>query len=219
MNLFDIYKLLSDAYGKQHWWPADTAFEMMTGAILTQNTSWSNVEYAIANFGTDLTPEYILSCPLKELKIKIRPSGFYNQKALRLKYLAEWFAKYDYDIEKVKSKNPEKLRTELLKVNGIGNETADSILLYAFEKTYFVIDSYTKRIFTRLGFNLPDNYDEIRIYFESRIPRSVTLYNEYHALIVKLAKTHCKTFPICNKCPLEGICPMPAALDKSSPML
>jgi endonuclease-3 related protein len=206
-RLYEIYDLLFEAYGPQHWWPAESTFEMITGAILTQNTSWSNVEQAIANLGINLSPDFIASCPEDELNLIIRPTGFFRQKTGRLKGLAQWFMKYDCDADRIANENPEKIRTELLELNGVGYETADSIMLYAFDKPFFVVDTYTKRVFTRLGFHLPEAYDETRHYFESRLPYKSSLFNEFHALIVKHAKQYCKKHPICEGCPLDGICP------------
>ena len=206
-SLYEIYRMLFEAYGEQHWWPAESAFEMMTGAILTQNTSWSNVRRAIANFGDNLTPDFIIACPLQELRLIIRPSGFFNQKAVRLKGLAQWFKKYGCNVIIVNLKKPEKIRDELLSLDGVGCETADSIMLYAFGLPYFVIDAYTKRVFARLCFDMPETYDGIRRYFESRLPPDSALFNEFHALIVKHAKMHCKAQPACTGCPLERVCP------------
>lgn len=206
MNLKDIFEKLYKAYGPQHWWPAETPFEMMTGAILTQNTAWSNVEKAILNFGGRLSPEFVLGIDTEELAQIIRPSGFFNQKAQRLKHLAEWFKIYDFDIDRIKSLDPESIRQELLSISGVGPETADSIMLYAFDFPYFVVDAYTRRIFSRLGFELPDGYEEIRSLFENSLERDADLFGEYHALIVRLAKEHCKKVPDCSGCPLSDIC-------------
>ena len=218
-ELYDIYNMLYISYGMQYWWPADSVFEMMVGAILTQNTSWSNVERALNNFGSNLTPDYIINCQMEELCAIIRPSGFFNQKAPRLKSLAQWFKKYNYDIEQIKSENHEKIRNELLQINGVGYETADSIMLYAFDKPYLVIDAYTIRIFTRLGFDLPKDYESIRNYFENRLPYRNALFNEFHALVVKHAKLFCKTKPACEECSLKGVCSFHDTLDKSTAML
>jgi endonuclease-3 related protein len=217
--LKDIFRMLFGAYGEQHWWPAGSPFEMMTGAILTQNTSWSNVERAIANFGGALTPDFVIGCPLEELRLIVRPSGFFNQKAGRLKGLARWFKSYGCDVEAVNRNAPEKIRAELLSLGGVGRETADSIMLYAFGRPYFVIDAYTRRVFARLGCDLPETYEGIRDYFESRLPRDSALFNEFHALIVRHAKVRCKAQPDCPGCPLESACAFAAALDKTVPML
>jgi endonuclease-3 related protein len=205
-SIYDIYCMLFQAYGMQNWWPAESEFEMMAGAILTQNTSWSNVERALGNFGVNLTPEFIQGSSVEELGAIVRPSGFFNQKAVRLKGIAKWFEKYDFSVEAVKASPPEKIRNELLGLDGIGFETADSIMLYAFEKPYLVIDAYTVRVFTRLGFKLPGGYDETRQYFENKLPYKNALFNEFHALIVRHAKLYCKKQPCCAGCPLEDEC-------------
>ena len=219
ISLTQVYDRLFEAYGRQHWWPANSPFEMMVGAILTQNTAWTNVERAIANFGGRLSPEFILACPVEDLMAIIRPSGFFSQKAPRLKRLAQWFTSYGCDVAAVRRENPEKIRGELLALSGVGRETADSILLYAFAQPYFVVDAYTRRIFTRLGFPLPGAYDEVRFFFERALPRGGRLYNEYHALIVRHAKAHCKAKPACEGCPLKNACSAFAALDKTAGML
>ena len=206
-RLYEIYCILFETYGPQHWWPADSVFEMMAGAILTQNTAWVNVSRSLDNFGLNLTPEYVLNCPMDELAAIVKPSGYYNQKAARLKGLAAWFQKYGFDVERIKEEDPEKIRNELLALDGVGLETADSIMLYAFDKPYFVIDAYTKRIFSKLNYELPQGYEEIRHYFETRLPYRSALFNEYHALIIKLAKDHCKSRPDCKNCPLGHFCP------------
>lgn len=206
MNLMDIYQKLFAAFGEQHWWPAKTPFEMMTGAILTQNTAWSNVEKAIANFDDNLSPEFILEISQDELAEIIRPSGFFNQKAARLKTLAAWFKRYGCDIDRLRSQDPETIRRELLSLSGVGRETADSIMLYALAKPYFIVDAYTRRVFTRLGLSLPEDYDDVRNIVERSIPRDADLYGEFHALIVKLAKLNCKKKPNCEGCPLISSC-------------
>ena len=205
-DLHDIYATLFDAYGTQHWWPARTPFEMMVGAILTQNTAWTNVERAIAAFGENLTPSFILSCDEATLADIIRPSGYYNQKAKRLKTLAAWYTGYGADIARVRAADGEHLRAELLALNGVGHETAYSMLLYAFDKPYFVVDAYTRRLLSRLGYALPAQYDALRLMIEQALPRDLTLYNEFHALIVTHAKQHCKAKPSCSGCPLAVRC-------------
>ncbi|MDF2571309.1 MAG: pdg [Sporomusa sp.] len=205
-GLHELFYTLLHAYKKRHWWPAKTPFEMMVGAILTQNTTWTNVEKAIANFGDRLSPAFIAQVNCDELAQIIRSSGYYNQKAIKLKALTEWYGKYEYTIEKAAQINGELLRTELLSVKGIGRETADSILLYALHKPFFVIDTYTKRILYRLGYDIPAAYDDLRLKIEENLPRDVYLYNEFHALIVEHAKQHCKKKPSCEGCPVEAIC-------------
>lgn len=205
-DLMDVYQLLLEAYGPRHWWPAETPFEMMVGAILTQNTTWVNVEKAIRNMGKRLTSDYIASAPLEELGELIRSSGYFRQKAQRLKNLTEWYAQYTYDIEKARARKGEALRAELLAIKGIGPETADSILLYALDKLFFVIDAYTRRILERLGYTLPQTYDELRMVIEQNILADLTVYQEFHALLVEHAKRHCTKEPRCCACPVEGIC-------------
>ena len=155
-----IYKSLNKRYGNLNWWLADSPYEVMVGAVLTQNTNWGNVEKALANFvklGKTLTRELIEEMPPEELIEIIRPAGFFNQKTVYLKAVAAWFKKYNYGVDKVKSGNLEPLHKELLAVKGFGKETADSILLYAFNFPTFVIDAYTRRLLERLGMKSPKN--------------------------------------------------------------
>ena len=205
-GLVEIYDTLLHAYGQRHWWPAQTPFEMMVGAILTQNTTWLNVEKAIRNFGDRLSPEYIGSISNDELAQIIRPSGYYNQKAIKLKALTEWFGRYSYEVKQAMQMDGYFLRSELLAVKGVGPETADSILLYALNKPYFVVDAYTKRILYRLGYEIPNTYDGLRLKIEESIPQDICLYGEFHALIVEHAKRHCKKTPLCEACPVEAVC-------------
>ncbi|PKM77951.1 MAG: endonuclease [Firmicutes bacterium HGW-Firmicutes-15] len=205
-GLLEIYNTLLNAYGQRHWWPAKTPFEMMLGAILTQNTTWMNVEKAIRNFGELLSPEFISSISNDELAQLIRPSGYYNQKAIKLKAFTQWFERYSYDVEKAIQMNGQFLRTELLAVKGVGCETADSILLYALNKPFFVVDTYTKRILYRLGYDLPNTYDGLRLKIEESIPSDIYLYGEFHALFVEHGKRHCKKTPSCQACPVDAVC-------------
>ena len=204
-----IYEKLLAIYGPQHWWPADSPFEMMVGAILTQNTSWKNVETAIGNLKTHnmLDCELIASSNMQQLGEIIHASGFYMQKA---RYLQQ-FSLFYYNNGKCKGliKWPTSvLRQRLLAVHGIGPETADSILLYALDRPVFVVDAYTKRLFMRLGhFDHELGYDSIQNYFQQRLPESLPLFQEYHALIVEHAKRFCKTRPLCSSCPLASDCP------------
>jgi endonuclease-3 related protein len=206
MKLMEIYNLLLKAYGKRNWWPAKTPFEMMIGAILTQNTAWTNVEKAISNFGDRLSPEFIDAVSKEELAEIIRPSGYYNQKADRLKAITEWFKKYSYDIKNARQVDGKVLRKELLDVKGVGKETADSILTYALDKPFFIVDTYTRRILYRIGYDIPKGYDELRLKIEENVPRDLYIYNEFHALIVEHAKNHCKKVPNCEGCPLDAKC-------------
>ncbi len=201
LRITHLYRLLKDHYGEQHWWPADTPFEVAVGAILTQNTSWKNVEKAIYNLKKHncITPERILQC--KELEELIKPAGFYRQKAERLKNIASFFLRKDID-----KMSTEKLREELLNIKGVGKETADSILLYAFDRPVFVVDKYTYRLFVRLGvWKGRFDYEGIRNLVEREI-KDVGDLKEFHALIVEHSKRICKKKPLCNEC-FIGQCP------------
>ncbi len=205
--LLDIFKRLLNTFGPQYWWPGDTAFEIIVGAILTQNTSWKNVEKAIKNLKELelLIPEKLALIEEKKLALIIKPAGFFNVKAKRLKNFISYLEKNNFDFEKIKGK--EDLRSELLKINGIGKETTDSILLYAFNKPYFVVDAYTKKIFDRLGIlEEKASYDCFQKLFHEHLPRDVQLYNEYHALIVRLGKENCRKKPFCDSCPIKESC-------------
>ena len=191
--LLTLYGRLYATYGPQNWWPADTPIEVMAGAVLTQNTAWINVEKAISNLkhANCLTPERILSLDDKQLARLIKPSGYFNIKARRLKNLCAWLPdKQGYQNKR--RWRTEKLRDSILSVNGIGPETADDILLYAFQRPVFVIDVYSRRLLARLGLiNGDENYEKLRAYFEKALPADVPLYNEFHALIVRHAKEKC----------------------------
>ncbi len=207
-KLMAVYRALRHAYGPQHWWPGDTPFEVMVGAVLTQNTAWVNVEKAIANLKRErvLTPARLFRLPPRKLASLIRPSGYYNVKAGRLRRLLEFILSHNAgSLKKMFAAEPSLLRRNLLGVHGIGPETADAILLYAGGKPFFVIDAYTRRIFSRHGFIGPDaDYDETQRLFTNNLSRSVRLYNEYHALIVRVGKEHCKKKkPLCLECPLK----------------
>jgi endonuclease III related protein len=215
MRLMDIYDRLYVAYGPQHWWPGDSAFEVIAGAILTQSAAWMNVERALGNLKTAraLSPEGIDELPEAELASLIRPSGYYNAKARKLKsFVGLLDLEYGGDLARMLASPPEELRQALLGTHGIGPETADSILLYAAGRPVFVIDAYTRRIFTRLGF-VPerDGYDGWQRLFVDSLPSSTPLFNEYHALIVRLGKSVCRKHPVCLECPLSSICPVGAA--------
>jgi endonuclease-3 related protein len=201
-----IYNKLYKYYGPQGWWPAETPFEMMIGSILVQNTSWRNVDKAIFNLKPFLEPEAIENLSIDELAQLIRSSGFFNLKAKRIKSYMEWFKAYDFDIYLIKKVDRQQLRNELLSIKGIGPETADVILLYAFDTPIFVVDAYARRIYYRLGYGMPESYDAFRKQVEKDLPRDLVLYKEFHALLVEHAKEHCKTTPICEGCPLFDIC-------------
>lgn len=205
-----VYRALFKTYGPQHWWPGDTPFEVMIGAVLTQNTAWGNVEKAIANLKRRglVTPARLYGVPPARLAFLIRPSGYFNIKAKRLKALLSFIMNdYHGSLKKIFAEEPAELRKKLLAVNGIGPETADSILLYAAEMPFFVVDAYTKRIFGRHGLISDDaGYHEVQGLFMGALPADLTLYNEYHALIVRLGKERCrKARPRCAGCPLEGL--------------
>ncbi len=212
IRLRAIYRELFKAYGPQEWWPGDTPFEVIVGAVLTQNTAWANVEKAIANLKHQrlLTPARLAGIPSRKLASLIRPSGYYNIKTKRLKHLLAFILNdYSGSLANMFTADTESLRPNLLAINGIGPETADSILLYAGGKPCFVVDSYTKRIFSRHGLIAPDAvYDKVQRLFTDNLPRETSLYNEYHALIVRVGKEHCKKKkPLCTGCPLASFLP------------
>jgi len=204
-----IYERLYKHFGPQHWWPGETPFEVIVGAILTQNTAWSNVEKAISNLKSNnlLTPKALKHVPLSRLAKLIRPSGYYNQKTAKLKNFVDFlFDNYGGSLEEMFNEDYLLLRAKLLKINGIGLETADSILLYAASKPLFVVDAYTKRVLTRHNLVQADaGYTEIQNYFMDSLAPETKLFNEFHALIVRLGKDVCKTKPDCPNCPLRDI--------------
>lgn len=208
-QLLKIYKRLLRAFGARHWWPADTAEEIIFGAILTQNTSWKNVEQALAALKAHRKLNFKAVADMGEgaLAELIRPARFLNQKAKALKVFAEYYGKnYRFSIKRLGRKELQVLRAELLGLYRIGPETADSILLYALEKAVFVIDVYTKRIFSRHGFlKMNDSYNDFQKLFMKNLPGDVQLYNEYHALLVHLGNQFCKPKPLCQKCPLHSL--------------
>ena len=203
-----IYRHLLAAYGQRHWWPADTSFEVIVGAVLTQNTRWENVEMAISNLkqADMLDAERIADSQQEQLAECIRPSGFFRQKSRYLQEISRFYCRHG-GASGLKKWPLNSLRETLLGVQGIGPETADSILLYALDKPVFVVDAYTRRIFQRLG-QLPEHadYPFTQDYFHTRLPRSVPLFKEFHALIVEHAKRHCRTNPQCTDCPLCSCC-------------
>ena len=225
-RLLEIYQRLYDHFGPLRWWPAETPLEVITGAVLTQNTAWTNVEKAIANLkqAGPLTREALLAMPVEELARLIRPSGYYNVKAVRLRALLEWLgegweqglATGDFDA----------LREDLLRVRGVGAETADSILLYAANRATFVIDAYTRRVLQRLGIEpgaqAPSpapggpawGYEHYRRLFMDHLPHEPALFNEFHAQIVYLGKDYCRKQPRCGGCPLRDLCPTGSAAER-----
>ncbi len=209
MKLIGVFNKLYRHFGEQFWWPASSPFEVIVGAVLTQNTAWANVEKAITNLKRRdlLHPEKISQLPLKELEELVHPSGFYRQKAKRLKSVSQYLEKScQGNWERFFSAPVSHLRRELLEINGLGAETVDSILLYAGGKPVFVIDAYTKRLSERLGISRENNYEALRNFFENNLPRNTRLFNEFHALIVALAKNYCRTKPACRGCPLKNSC-------------
>lgn len=205
----ELYKLLHDHFGPQAWWPAETTFEMMVGAILTQNTKWGNVEKAISNLRKAGVLDFRSLSQLTTAEIAefIRPSGYYNLKAQRLKNLLQMVSeKYEGDLEQLLQDDMNAARENLLSVKGIGLETADSILLYACRKPQFVVDSYTHRVLSRHNFIEEEiDYTGIQIFLTDRLPQDVELYNEFHALFVRTAVEYCKrSRPLCVNCPLNG---------------
>ncbi len=208
-KLMNIYKKLLKHFGRQHWWPAETRFEVIVGAILTQNTSWKNVEKAILNLKKEkmLNNKKIANVDIRKLESLIQPSGFYKQKSERLKKFCKYLDRnYNSDLNKFFNRNTDEIRNELLSLNGIGNETADSILLYAGEKLKFVVDAYTVRMCERTGIKNAKKYDELQSFFEKNLPKNIKLYKEFHALIVELGKNFCRRKPECDGCPLKDVC-------------
>jgi len=204
-----IYNLLFTAFGPQNWWPAETDLEMMIGAILTQNTSWSNVEKAIQNLKEkDLVSIKGLSdTPAPILAEHIRPAGYYNLKVRRLKNLISLIQdKHDGDLNSLFSLETETIRKELLSVKGIGLETADSMILYGAGRALFVVDTYTHRILSGHGLIEEEaGYFEVQMLFMDTLPHDVELFQEFHALLVKTGKDFCRRKPLCPDCPLEKV--------------
>ena len=205
--LMDLYHALLHRYGPQHWWPGETPFEIMVGAVLTQNTNWSNVEKAIAALKAAdcLTPNAIHLLTTEQLAPLIKPAGYFNVKARRLKNLIDWLMDTcSGDLCALQNYSVSRLREELLSINGIGQETADSIILYALDKLTFVVDTYTFRVLVRHGrIDGESDYQQIKDHCESNLPDDLALYNEFHALIVRVGKDHCKPRAKCTECPLE----------------
>lgn len=207
-KLLDMYRILFDHYGPREWWPAETPFEVVVGAILTQNTAWRNVEKAIENLKQigPLTPETLFHLPVETLTEAIRPSGHYRQKGKRLRnFLGMLCDRFEYKLDALFDLPTETLREELLVLSGVGPETADSILLYAAGRPVFVIDTYTIRILSRHEL-LPEetSYAEAQQWVTDHLPEDVQLFNEFHALLVKVGKDFCRPRPKCPGCPLEG---------------
>jgi len=204
-----IYKLLYEHFGPQNWWPADSEFEVIIGAILTQNTNWKNVEKAIENLKSEncLTPEKINQLQTPELAELIRPAGYYKVKAKRLKNFIKFlFENYDGRLENLAPLSTSLLREQLLSIKGIGPETADSILLYALDREVFVVDTYTARIAIRHHLIEPQtDYNQLQELFQSNLTPEIKRFNEFHALLVQAGKNFCKTKPPCEQCPLNSL--------------
>ena len=209
-RLTDIYDRLLERYGPRDWWPAESRFEVMVGAVLVQNTAWSNAAKAIKALSEAglLSPHGLRSADVADIARLVYSSGYYNMKARKLKALVEWLGERNDDLEGLMVADPVSLREELLAIHGIGEETADDILLYALDMPVFVIDHYTRRLLHRLGL-APEKgpYSLYQQLFTDRLPPDVPLFNEYHALIVTHAANVCKKEPACNDCCLLPLCP------------
>lgn len=208
-TLLKIFYNLSEHFGAQHWWPAKTGWEIVVGAILTQNTAWVNVERAIANLrrARKLTLKTMGNTPRRVLARLIRPAGYYNQKAGYLKDIAGYFlSRWPVDWNTFFARPVEVIRQELLSLSGVGPETADSILLYLGKKPIFVIDAYTRRFGERYPLFCSHNYSTMQNFFSRYLPPDEKLFNEYHALLVALGKHYCRPNPQCPLCPLHKQC-------------
>lgn len=207
-EFYRVYKKLLRHYGPQNWWPGDSPFEIMVGAVLTQNTAWTNVEKAIGNLKDAgvLSAEAIVTAQPKRLASWLKPSGYFNVKAKRLRAFCQWLLEQGGEA-RLQRRDTKTLRDDLLSVHGVGPETADDILLYAFERPVFVIDAYTRRIFSRLGLITGDeSYENLRQQFETALESDAQLFNEYHALIVINGKDVCRKRARCEQCCLSNIC-------------
>ena len=210
-SVTEIFDILYSAYGPQRWWPGEGQFETILGAILTQNTTWHNAALAIANLAAAdlIEPNALYKTPPGKMKTLITPAGYFNVKYKRIRNFLEYLKEHDMDLERFSHLPVDDLREELLQVNGVGPETADSILLYAFERPIFVVDGYTRRLFSRLGYIWMEKakYEEIQRFFMEELPSDVKTYNEYHALIVAHCKDTCKKrTPMCFACILSASC-------------
>ena len=207
-RLTAVYERLLAAYRPQYWWPADSPFEVMVGAVLTQHAAWTNVERALANLKRHhrFSARGILDVDQEQLADWLRPSGYFNIKARRLRNFCEWYSNAG-GLRRLRRRDTASLRHQLLSVNGIGPETADDILLYAFDRPVFVIDAYTRRLFSRLGLIAGDEgYETLRHAFERALGPDTKVFNEYHALIVRHAKVSCRVSPLCPGCKLRRQC-------------
>lgn len=208
MQPYGFYQALAKHFPRQKWWKGGK-FEIIVGAILTQNTSWNNVEIALENLkkADMLNIEKLASADLNSIKKLIKPAGFYNQKARYIRIISKHLLdNFNGDLNKFFKRPVWRIREELLSLNGIGNETADSILLYAGNKPVFVVDAYTKRVSHRMGITHEKKYHELQKSFESNMPHNTKLFKEFHGLIVEHAKKYCKKKPECRICPVAGAC-------------
>jgi len=207
--LLEMYRRLTEEFGPTGWWPARTPFEVAVGAVLTQNTTWRNVEKAIKNLKEHrmLSVRALSRAPLSKLAQQARPAGYYRLKSQRLKNFVDFLrGEYGGSMVRMAREPTDRLREKLLGVTGIGPETADSILLYALGKPVFVVDAYTRRILSRHGMVEQEvNYEELRRFFEQHLPRDVSLFKEFHALLVRTGAQFCKREPRCDQCPLNFI--------------
>jgi endonuclease-3 related protein len=207
-SAIEIFNAFYSIYGPQEWWPGDSQFEIMVGAILTQNTAWRNVSLAIDNLKSEGLLDLIafLEAEPERVKTLIAPAGYFNVKYKRLRSFLEYLR--GIDPERFRSAPIDDLRSELLGVNGIGPETADSILLYAFDRPVFVVDAYTRRLFSRLGYSWMETapYKEVQEFFMRQLPSESGLYNEFHALIVVHCKNICRKKPLCSACAISSQC-------------
>ena len=210
LPLMEVFDALYSAHGPQGWWPGDTPFEVIVGAVLTQSTAWHNVALAIQNLKTEglLDPDALLEADRETVKALIAPAGFFSVKYERLMSVLQYLQKHGVDNDRFRDLPVADLRKELLTVHGVGPETADSILLYAFDRPIFVVDAYTRRLFSRLGYSWMEKatYQEIQRFFMEELPSDTALYGELHALIVVHCKTVCKKSPRCPACCLSSSC-------------
>lgn len=204
-----IYKALFERFGVQKWWPGDTPFEVVVGAVLTQNTNWGNVDKALNNLKREgvFSMEEVHRIPVERLASLIKPAGYFNVKAKRLKNVVAFMMEhYEGSFEKMEKESLEDLRKQFLSINGVGPETADAILLYALNKPVFVVDAYTKRFLRRHNMITSEaDYGQVQKIFLEALGRDEKIFNEYHALIVRLGKDFCRTVPVCEQCPLSRI--------------
>lgn len=219
-KLIELYRALFECYGPQHWWPAEEPFEVVVGAILTQSAAWGNVEKAITNLKAAgvMSPEGLQRLSRERLAQLIYPTGYYNAKAIKLKaFVARLWEAYDGQLSRFFALDRDSLRRELLSIHGVGEETADSIILYAARKPIFVIDAYTRRIMARLGLaSINESYGNLQRLFMANLPADEGVFNEYHALFVRHGKQTCRREPCCYECCLSQRCPIARPLRVTS---